>query len=148
MVGFMPRIGAGVVGGLIGGVVFGMLMQLMDMIGAVAIPVGQRVSRGRLTGAPGDLGVHRGNVRGLVRSLGEQARDLRAAWRALRVGWWVIGALLRMPAKHGMNDMIFHVGNTQSRSLMGLVIYGLPTGLTVALLAPRLAAAAGSHAPR
>ena len=51
--------------------------------------------------------------------------------------WWVLGALWLMPAKLGMTDMIFHVGTTQWRSLVGHLIYGLLLGLTFGLLVPR-----------
>lgn len=43
--------------------------------------------------------------------------------------WWVLGALLIMPAWLGMP--ILQVGETQIMSLMGHLIYGLITGLMV-----------------
>jgi hypothetical protein len=65
----------------------------------------------------------------------------RAALYGLGYGivWWVLGALVIMPAKLGMTDMIFQVGATQWQSLVGHLIYGLLLGVTFGLLAPRLA---------
>jgi uncharacterized membrane protein YagU involved in acid resistance len=54
------------------------------------------------------------------------------------VFWWVLGALLIMPAWLGAKDMIFHVGTTQWQSLMGHLVYGLLLGIVYAALRPRL----------
>jgi hypothetical protein len=138
MAGFMPKVGAGVIGGLIGGVVFGMMMQLMDMMGLVAMLVGSEspvvgwlvhLVISAFIGATFAVLLGRGATRPATSAL---------VGAGYGIVWWIIGALLLMPAKLGMNDMIFHVGTTQWQSLMGHVIYGLLTGLTVALLAPRL----------
>jgi hypothetical protein len=41
--------------------------------------------------------------------------------------WWVLGALLIMPAWMGMP--VFQVGEMQLQSLMGHVLYGLTLGV-------------------
>lgn len=41
------------------------------------------------------------------------------------VGWWVVGALWIMPARLGMDDMVFEIGDNQWWSLVGHLIYGL-----------------------
>jgi hypothetical protein len=52
--------------------------------------------------------------------------------------WWVLGALLIMPAWLGMNEMIFQLNTTAWRSLAGHLSYGLLLGLVYALVGPRL----------
>lgn len=54
------------------------------------------------------------------------------------VAWWVVGALLIMPAWLGMNDMIFEVGENQWWSLVGHVIYGLLLVAIYTILRPML----------
>jgi uncharacterized membrane protein YagU involved in acid resistance len=45
------------------------------------------------------------------------------------VVWWVLGALILMPAMLGMTQMIFVIEQTQWLSLMGHIIYGVVTAL-------------------
>jgi hypothetical protein len=52
------------------------------------------------------------------------------------VVWWVLGALLIMPAKLGMQVFMFNI--TAWRSLLGHLVYGLVLGIGYALLRPRL----------
>jgi hypothetical protein len=52
--------------------------------------------------------------------------------------WWVLGALLIMPAWLGMTEMVFKVNTTAWRSLAGHLAYGLLLGLVYALARPRL----------
>jgi hypothetical protein len=135
----VPAVGVGVVGGLIGGVAFGILMQMMDMIGMVAMLVG---SKSLAVGWLVHLAISAFIGASFAVLFGKIATSTgRAALLGMGYGvvWWVLGALLLMPAKLGMTDMIFHVGKTQWQSLMGHVIYGLLLGVTFGLLAPRLA---------
>lgn len=134
----VPAVAAGVVGGLVGGVVFGMLMQGMGMMPMVAMLVGREsVGVGWLVHLA--ISAFAGAVFALL--LGRFARGLP---RALLLGvgygivWWVVGALVIMPAALGMTDMVLQVGADQWQSLMGHVIFGLLLGGTFALLAPRL----------
>jgi len=135
----VPAVGVGIVGGLIGGAAFGIVMQMTDMIRMVAMLVGSESS------AVGWL-VHLA----IASFIGASFAVLFGRWATspVRAGvlglgygvvWWVLGALLLMPAKLGMTDMIFTVGTTQWQSLSGHLIYGLLLGLTYGLLAPRLA---------
>jgi hypothetical protein len=49
------------------------------------------------------------------------------------LAWWVVGALLIMPAWLGMSEMIFVVDDNAWWSLLGHLIYGLILGAGVSL---------------
>ena len=125
--------GAG--GGLAGGVIFGLLMQTMDMIPMVAQLVGSTSS------AVGWL-VHLAIAVFLGVSfavlLGRAAGSLARAV-ALGIGygvfWWVLGALLLMPARLGMP--VFELSTTAWQSLIGHIMFGLSLGLVYGLLTRR-----------
>jgi uncharacterized membrane protein YagU involved in acid resistance len=127
-----------VAGGLVGGIAFGMLMQMMDMLPMVAQLVrSDSVLVGWL--------VHLLNSALFGAVYAVLFGRLIATWPgAIITGliygvfWWVLGALLIMPAWLGANDMIFHVGTTQWQSLMGHLVYGLLLGIVYAALRPRL----------
>ncbi len=130
------RLAAGVAGGLAGGVVFGMLMQMMEMMPMVASLVGsESVAVGWLTHLA--ISAFIGAVFALL--LAPMATGLS---RAIEIGvgygiaWWVLGALVLMPARLGMD--LFMLNTMTGRSLMGHVIYGAILGAFYALLAPRL----------
>jgi uncharacterized membrane protein YagU involved in acid resistance len=132
------RLAAGIVGGLTGGVVFGILMQVWDIMPMVAMLVDSKSL------AVGWL-VHLFNsaLFGAIFAVlfGRWATTLAAAaglGLAYGVLWWVLGALVIMPAWLGMNEMIFQLNTTAWRSLLGHLIYGLLLGLVYALLGPRL----------
>lgn len=131
-----PRLAAGITGGLAGGIVFGMLMQMMDMLPMVAMLVGgESVAVG--------WGVHLavsafiGATFGLV--LGEKTTSFGAS-AALGMGygllWWVLGPLVVMPTRMGMELLL--VNTTALQSLMGHVLYGLVLGVVFALVGRRL----------
>ena len=132
------RVLAGVVGGLAGGVVFGILMQVWDMMPMVAMLIDSKsVGVGWL--------VHLFNsaLFGAIFAVlfGRWAATLvSAAGIGLAYGvlWWVLGALLIMPAWLGMTEMVFKVNTTAWRSLAGHLSYGLLLGLVYALVRPRL----------
>jgi uncharacterized membrane protein YagU involved in acid resistance len=132
------RIVAGIAGGLVGGIAFGILMQMMDMLPMVAKLVGSdSVAVGWL--------VHLFNsaLFGAIYALlfGRWTRTFASAvgiGLAYGVLWWVLGALLIMPAWLGMNAMIFKLNTTAWQSLMGHLIYGLLLCGVYALLVPRL----------
>jgi uncharacterized membrane protein YagU involved in acid resistance len=135
----VPAVGIGVVGGLVGGVVFGALMQMMDMIHMVAMLVGSTsVAVGWLVhlAISAFIGATFAVLFGRFATTTGRAGVLGLGYGVL---WWVVGALLLMPAKLGMTAMIFHVGKTQWQSLVGHLVYGLLLGLVFGLLAPRLA---------
>ena len=130
------RLVAGIAGGLVGGVMFGILMQMMDMIPMVAMLVGSESL------AVGWL-VHLFNSA----LFGAIYAVLFGPW-ADRIGpgiglgmvygviWWVLGALLIMPAWLGMP--VFQFNAMAWQSLMGHLIYGLLLGVVYALVRPRL----------
>jgi uncharacterized membrane protein YagU involved in acid resistance len=53
------------------------------------------------------------------------------------VFWWVLGALVLMPAMLGMANMIFVIGQTQWMSLMGHLIYGVLAAFVFNIVARR-----------
>jgi uncharacterized membrane protein YagU involved in acid resistance len=138
VVAFPARVIAGIAGGLAGGVVFGILMQVWDMLPMVAMLVNsESVGVGWL--------VHLFNsaLFGAIFAVlvGRWAATLVPAvglGLAYGVLWWVLGALLIMPAWLGMNEMIFELNTTAWRSLVGHLAYGLLLGVVYALLGPRL----------
>jgi len=130
------RVGAGVIGGLVGGVAFGVLMQVWDMIPMVAMLVDSKST------AVGWL-VHLA----IASFIGATFAVLFAryaigmgsaavAGAAYGVAWWVLGALILMPARLGMDLFMFNTVAWQS--LLGHVIFGLVLGVVFALVWPRL----------
>jgi uncharacterized membrane protein YagU involved in acid resistance len=117
---------AGVVGGLVGGVLFGVMMQMMGMLGMVAGLVGQD---GAAVGWVVHLVISVLFGLGYAVTIGPRS----TSWgRALGLGavygviWWVLGALIVMPAILGMP--VLQVGTPQVQSLVGHIVYGLALG--------------------
>ncbi len=133
----VSRLTAGVAGGLAGGMVFGMLMAMMGMITAVAQLVG---STSTAVGWVVHLAISAflGGLFAVV-----AGRWLSRAGRAVVAGavygmvWWVLGALLLMPAKLGMP--VFHLDAMAGRSLMGHLIFGMILGGVATVLVRRSA---------
>src|SRR6266508_3792765 len=130
------RLIAGVIGGLAGGIVFGLLLQAVGMMPMVAMLIGSKdVAMGWL--------VHLFNSA----LFGAVYAVLFGAW-ASRLGagaliglgygvlWWVLGALIIMPAWLGMDVFMFNT--TAWQSLMGHLLYGLILGVGYDLVQPRL----------
>jgi len=130
------RIGAGIVGGLVGGVAFGVLMQMIDMIPMVAMLVG---SEAAAVGWLVHLAISAFIGATFAVLFGRYATTVgvsTAIGAGYGVVWWVLGALILMPARLGMDVFMF---NTMAwQSLMGHVTYGLLLGAVYALVAPRL----------
>lgn len=121
------RLTAGALGGLAGGVLFGILMQMMGMLGMVA---GLVSAEGTAAGWVVHLAISVVLGMGYGYLLGSgsgswQASALLGAGYGLV--WWVVGALLLMPARMGMP--VFDVGEMQVQSLMGHVVFGVALGL-------------------
>ena len=116
----------GAVGGLAGGIIFGMLMQMMGMITMVAMLVGsESAAVGWLVHLA--ISAFLGALFGAV--LGPRSRTYRTALGyGLAYGalWWVLGALIAMPAKLGMP--LFAINTTALQSLMGHLIFGAVLG--------------------
>jgi hypothetical protein len=131
------RIGAGIIGGLVGGVVFGILMQITDMIPMVAMLVG---SEAMAVGWLVHLGIAAFIGATFAVLFGRYATSVGASTAfgaGYGVVWWVLGGLILMPARLGIDLFMF---NTMAwQSLIGHVIYGLLLGGVHGLLAPRLA---------
>jgi uncharacterized membrane protein YagU involved in acid resistance len=132
------RVIAGVLAGLVGGIVFGILMQVWNMMPMVAMLVDSKsvlvgwlvhLFNSALFGAIFAVLVGRWAATPAV------AVALGLAYGVL---WWVLGALLIMPARLGMNAMIFQLNSTAWRSLAGHLIYGLLLGLLYVLIRPRM----------
>jgi uncharacterized membrane protein YagU involved in acid resistance len=127
----------GIVGGVAGGIVFGVLMQATEMMGMVAQLIGsESVFVGWL--------VHLFNsaLFGAIFALlfAKWAGGLGAAavlGLLYGVVWWVLGALLIMPAWLGMSEMVFQFNKTAWQSLAGHLLYGLVLGVAVAVLTRR-----------
>ncbi|MFC8848512.1 MULTISPECIES: hypothetical protein [unclassified Micromonospora] len=136
-VALSARLVAGVAGGLVGGVAFGVMMQAFGMLPMVAMLVGsESVAVGWL--------VHLANsaLFGALFAvlIGRWAANLPAALGAglaYGLAWWVLGALLIMPAWLGMNAMIFQLDTGAWRSLAGHLVFGLLLGLVYAVTGAR-----------
>ena len=129
------RVVYGVVGGLAGGVVFGVLMQMMGMIPMVAQLVG---SSAVAVGWIVHLAISSFIGATFALLFGSLAKTLLPAalfGMAYGMVWWVLGALLMMPARLGMP--VFEFNTTAWQSLMGHLLYGLVLGLVFAALVRR-----------
>jgi hypothetical protein len=125
----------GVIGGLAGGVVFGLLMQMMGMIEMVAqlmgsdsIPVGWVVHLAISSFIGASFAI-------LFGSLAKTLLPAGLFGMAYGVVWWILGALLIMPARLGMP--VFEFNTTAWQSLMGHLLFGLVLGLVFSVLVRR-----------
>lgn len=130
------RLAAGVAGGIAGGIMFGILMQMMGMLPMVAMLVGsESVAVGWLVHLA--ISAFIGAIYALLSA--RWATNLATA-AGIGAGyglvWWVLGALLLMPATLGMP--LFTLNTMAWQSLMGHLIYGLILGVVYALVRPRL----------
>ena len=122
----------GAMGGLIAGLVFGMMMNMLNMIGTIAMLVG---SKSNAVGWTVHLLISM--VIGVAFSIVLEKR-LKSYSAGIGYGmaygifWWVLGALVLMPAKLKMP--LFHFNTMAWQSLMGHIVFGMILGgLTVAL---------------
>lgn len=138
------RLVYGVIGGLVGGALFGILMQMMGMIEMIAQLVGStsllmgwlvHLFNSALFGAIFALLVGRWADRFVPGVL------LGLAYGVL---WWVLVALIIMPAWLGMTEMILALNTVAWQSLAGHLLYGLLLGLVFAGLAHRGTATSSS----
>jgi hypothetical protein len=114
----------GALAGLIGGIPFGMLMGMMGMMPMIGMLVGvESAFVGVLVHAA--ISAVTGAIYGFF--------DVRLplTWGNAVLGglvygviWWVIGALILMPALLGMFEMIFLIQQMQWMSLLGHIIFG------------------------
>lgn len=114
----------GAVAGLIGGVPFGIMMGMMGMMPMIGMLV-------RVESAFVGVLVH-GAISAITGAIyGFFVARLAQTWRVAALGglvygviWWVLGALILMPAMLGMFEMIFVIGQMQWMSLLGHIIFG------------------------
>lgn len=131
----VPHVTTGVVGGLAGGIVFGLLMQMMGMIGMVAMLVGSgstAVAWVVHLAISAVIGGGFGLLGGRFLTRTSVALGAGAGYGMI---WWVLGPLLLMPAKLGMP--LFHVDAMAGKSLMGHMIFGAVLGVVAAVVARR-----------
>lgn len=120
----MRALRLGALAGLIGGVPFGIMMGMMGMMPMIGMLV-------RVDSAFVGVLVHAAisAITGAI--YGFLAVRFPLTWRNAVIGgfvygviWWVLGALILMPAILGMFQMIFVIGSTQWMSLLGHIIFG------------------------
>ena len=134
---FTPtRVGAGIVGGLVGGLAFGVLMQVTGMIPMVAMLVGSKaVAVGWLVHLVISAFIG-ATFAVLFAHYATTVGRSTAAGLGYGVVWWVLSALILMPARLGMHPLVINM--MAWRSLIGHLIYGLLLGAVYAFVAPRL----------
>lgn len=114
----------GAVAGLIGGIPFGIMMGMMGMMPMIGMLV-------RVENAFVGVLVH-GAISAITGAIyGFFAVRFALTWRTAIIGgfvygviWWVLGALVLMPAILGMFQMIFVIEQMQWMSLLGHIIFG------------------------
>ncbi len=122
-----PSMVGGALGGVAGGMVFGMLMQMMNVMPMIAQLVGsQSIAVAWVVHLTISAGL--GATFGVLvarRHLG--VGSLTGLGVAYGVLWWVVGALLVMPAKLGMP--VLHLDTMAWQSLMGHMMFGAILGI-------------------
>lgn len=120
----IPALWVGAIAGLIGGIPFGIMMGMMGMMPMIGMLV-------RVDSAFAGVLVHAGisAITGAI--YGFFAVRFPQTWGVAALAgfvygiiWWVLGALVLMPAGLGMFDQIFVIGQMQWLSLMGHIIFG------------------------
>ena len=114
----------GALAGLIGGIPFGIMMGMMGMMPMIGMLVGvENTFVGLLVHAA--ISAITGAIYGFF------AVRLPLTWSNAILGgliygvlWWVLGALILMPALLGMFENIFMIGPMQWMSLLGHIIFG------------------------
>jgi hypothetical protein len=127
---------AGIAGGISGGIVFGMLMQMMGMMPMIGMLVG---AESAAIGWVVHLAISAFIGATFALLFGRRAMGIGiASMLGVLYGivWWILGALLIMPARLGMG--VFVINSMALQSLMGHLMYGLILGVVYELLRPRL----------
>lgn len=123
----------GVVSGLVGGGIFGVQMLLAEMMPMIASMIGaENIVIGFIIHLL--ISAFIGGTFGFIASyIPNNLLTLVGAGVGYGIVWWVLGALLIMPAVLGMNEMIFNVGPAQG-SLIGHTVFGLVMGVVYYVL--------------
>lgn len=122
----------GAMGGIVAGMVFGMMMNVLNMIGSIAMLVG---SKSTAIGWTVHLAISM--VLGIAFSIlfESKLKNISAGLvygMAYGIFWWVLGGLILMPAKLHMS--LFQFDKMAWESLMGHVVFGMVLGaLTVVI---------------
>ena len=120
----------GALAGIIGGIPFGIMMGMMGMMPMIGMLV-------RVENAFVGVLVHAAisAITGAI--YGFFAVRFPLTWRNAVLGgliygviWWVLGALILMPALLGMFEMIFVIQQMQWMSLLGHIIFGVVLALS------------------
>lgn len=122
------RIVSGMIGGVAGGVIFGAMMAMMGMIPMIANMVGSdSAAVGWIIHFATSIFI--GATFGVIFG-GMIANYMQALGFGLLYGavWWVLGALIAMPAALGMP--LFMINTMTLMSLAGHLIFGVILGLT------------------
>lgn len=127
----------GALAGIIGGIPFGIMMAMMGMMPMIGMLV-------RVESAFVGVLVHAliSAITGAIYAI--FAVRFSLTWRNAILGgmvygviWWVLGALILMPAMLGMFEMIFVIQQMQWLSLMGHIIFGVVLALAFVWLQRR-----------
>ena len=115
----------GAVAGLIGGIPFGMMMAMMGIMPMIGMLVGvENAFVGVLV--HGVISAVTGAIYGIFGARLPQTWGVATmAGIVYGVIWWVLGALILMPAMLGMFENIFAIGQMQWMSLMGHIVFGV-----------------------
>ncbi len=127
----------GALGGLAGGVPFGIMMASMGMMPMIGMLI-------RVEDATVGWVVH-ALISAVTGALyGHFAPAFSKTWGSAAIAgvvygviWWVLGALILMPAILGMFEMIFVIGQMQWMSLMGHIVFTAIMALVFKALADR-----------
>ena len=109
------------IGGLVGGVPFGIMMAMIGMLIRVENATVGWVVHLVISVVVGALYGH------FAPAFSKSWGSATIAGVVYGVIWWVLGALILMPAMLGMFQMIFVIGQTQWLSLMGHIVYTVIT---------------------
>lgn len=126
----------GAVSGLMGGVVFGMMMAMLSMIGMVAALVS---SKSEIVGWVLHLGISMFIGVTFAFLFQDKLKSLSSGLTAglgYGVFWWVLGALVLMPAK--LHMPLFNFNTATWESLMGHMVFGAILGSLVVLIPSKM----------
>ncbi len=129
-------VGVGALGGLMAGVVFGMMMNMLHMIGMVAMLVN---SKSTAVGWAVHLVISMAIGIAFNVAFGNRLKRVTTGLvygMAYGVFWWVLGPLILMPAKLKMP--LFHFNTATWQSLMGHVVFGMVLGALTVMIPSKM----------